>query len=110
MEPSQPTHEPLVQAPPVMPVVGILIPGPVKQPMLRLPQAQLALRHLVGQEDQGSVYVVRLLHDKEDQVHPREYGIPASSHSGYLYHPEDEVDDTIRRSLQNSLQGATQPD
>ncbi|KAG2029254.1 hypothetical protein BDR03DRAFT_1018663 [Suillus americanus] len=28
MEPSQPTPEPLVQAPPVMPVVDILIPGP----------------------------------------------------------------------------------
>ncbi|KAG2030063.1 hypothetical protein BDR03DRAFT_1017561 [Suillus americanus] len=41
MEPSQPTPEPLVQVPPVMPVVDILIPGLVKQPMLCLPQAQL---------------------------------------------------------------------
>ncbi|KAG2028630.1 hypothetical protein BDR03DRAFT_1019551 [Suillus americanus] len=99
MEPSQPTPEPPVQAPPVMPVVDILIPSPVKQPMLCLPQAQLAMRHSVGQEDQGSMYVVRLLHDKEDQVHPREYGIPASSRLGYLYHPKDEADDTIRRPL-----------
>ncbi|KAG2028861.1 hypothetical protein BDR03DRAFT_1019252 [Suillus americanus] len=106
MEPSQPTPEPPVQAPPVMPMVDILIPGLVKQPMLCLPQAQLALRHSVGQEDQGSMYVVHPLHDKEDQVHPRKYGIPASSRLGYLYHPEDEVDDTIQRSLQNSLQGA----
>ncbi|KAG2028928.1 hypothetical protein BDR03DRAFT_1019153 [Suillus americanus] len=90
-----------------MPVVDILIPGPVKHPMLCLPQAKLALRNSVGQEDQGSVYVVRLLHDKEDQVHPHKYGIPASSRSYYLYHPKDEVDDTIRGSLQNSLQSGT---
>ncbi|KAG2029236.1 hypothetical protein BDR03DRAFT_987889 [Suillus americanus] len=83
MEPSQPTPEPPVQAPPVMPVVDILIPGP------------LALRNSVGQEDQGSVYVVHSLHDKEDQVHPRKYGIPTSLCLCSLYHPEDEVDDTI---------------
>ncbi|KAG2029578.1 hypothetical protein BDR03DRAFT_1018201 [Suillus americanus] len=55
MEPSQPTPEPPVQAPLVMPVVDILIPGLVKQPMLCLPQAQLALCNSVGQEDQGSI-------------------------------------------------------
>ncbi|KAG2033148.1 hypothetical protein BDR03DRAFT_1014604 [Suillus americanus] len=102
---SQPTPKPPVRATPVMPMVDILIPGPVKQPMLCLPQAQLALHNSIGQEDQGSVYVVHSLHDKEDQVHPREYGIPASLHSCSLHHPEDEVDDTIWCSLQNSLQG-----
>ncbi|KAG2033662.1 hypothetical protein BDR03DRAFT_1014062 [Suillus americanus] len=108
IEPSQPTPKPPVHEPPVMPVVDILIPDPVKQPMLCLPQAQLALCNSVGQEDQGFIYIVRLLHNKEDQVHPHphEYGIPTSSHSCSLYPPEDEVNDTIRRSLQNFLRGS----
>ncbi|KAG2036556.1 hypothetical protein BDR03DRAFT_1011510 [Suillus americanus] len=80
-QPSQPTPKPPVQALPVMPVVDILIPGPVKQPMLHLPQAQLSLRNSVGQEDQGSVYVMHLLHDKEDQVHPHLLVAPSKNPS-----------------------------
>lgn len=121
VEPSQPTLEPPAQATPVIPAVDILIPGPVstfqylkcvhslrqptEQPMLRLPEARLALRNSVGQEDRRSVYVVRLLHDKEDQVHPRHYGIPASSRSCFLDYADDEGQNTIQGFLEDSLQG-----
>ncbi|KAG1807621.1 uncharacterized protein BJ212DRAFT_1485473 [Suillus subaureus] len=67
IEPSQPTPKTLVQAPPVIDAGDILIPRLVKQPMLGLQEARLALHNLVGQEDQESVYVMHLLHDKEDQ-------------------------------------------
>ncbi|KAG2029260.1 hypothetical protein BDR03DRAFT_1018648, partial [Suillus americanus] len=76
MEPSQPTPKPPVQAPPVMPVVDILIPTQITHVTLATSSAGLA--------------------QLEDQVHPHKYGIPTSSHSCSLYHPEDEVHDTIR--------------
>ncbi|KAG2034216.1 hypothetical protein BDR03DRAFT_984462 [Suillus americanus] len=106
MEPSQPTPEPPVQAPPVMPVVDILIPGP-NNPCYACHKLNWPCATRLDKRTRAPcTYVVHPLHNKEDQVHPREYGIPASSRSGYLYHPEDEVDDTIQCSLQNSLQGA----
>ncbi|KAG1824794.1 uncharacterized protein BJ212DRAFT_1295876 [Suillus subaureus] len=85
IEPSQPTPGTPVQAPPVIDVGGILIPElcvhtltqPTEQPMLGLYQAKLALHNLVGQEDQEYVYVIRLLHNKEDQVHSHNSGYPA---------------------------------
>ncbi|KAG2035435.1 hypothetical protein BDR03DRAFT_1012607 [Suillus americanus] len=59
-----------------MPVVDILIPGLVKQPMLCLPQAKLALCNSVGQEDQGSMYVAHSLHDKKIKCTPTNMGSP----------------------------------
>lgn len=95
VEPSQPTPAPPVQAPPASNVDDILIPGPVStlpyftcfltliqltdKPMLRLQEARLALRNSEHQEDRGSGWLLCLLHHKEDQVHPRVYGNPASS-------------------------------
>ncbi|KAG1824392.1 uncharacterized protein BJ212DRAFT_1475700 [Suillus subaureus] len=67
IKPSQPTPESSVEAPPVIDGGDIPIPGPVKQPMPGLHQAKLALHNLVGQEDWESVYVMHLLHNKEDQ-------------------------------------------
>ncbi|KAG2029174.1 hypothetical protein BDR03DRAFT_1050054 [Suillus americanus] len=92
MEPSQPTPEPPVQAPPVMPVVDILIPGP-NNPCYACHKLNWPCATWLDKRTRAP-------------LHPREYGIPASLRLGYLYHPEDEVNDTIRCSLQNSLQGA----
>lgn len=118
VEPSQPTPDPLLEAPAVAEIGDILIPGPVstlinltyvhelteptEQPMPCLQQARMALRNSVRQEDQKPVHVVCLLLDKEDQVHLGDSGIPAPTHSSSLYHPEGEVQDTFQGSLQSS--------
>ena len=118
IEPSQPTPDPLLEAPAVAAIGDILIPGPVstlinltyvhelteptEQPMPCLQQARMALRNSVRQEDQKPVHVVCLLLDKEDQVHLGDSGIPAPTHSSSLYHPEGEVQDTFQGSLQSS--------
>ena len=118
VEPPRQTPEAPVQAPPVIDAGAILIPGPVstliylkcvhtltqptEQPMPGLQQARLALRNSVRQEDQSPVHVMCLLHDKEDQVHLRDSGIPAQTFSSALGHPEGEVQDTFQGSLQSS--------
>ncbi|KAG1813927.1 uncharacterized protein BJ212DRAFT_1482276 [Suillus subaureus] len=102
IEPSQPTPESPVEAPPVINGGDILIPRPVKQPMPGLHQAKVGLCNSVGQEDRESVYVVRPLHNKEGQVHPSDYGYPAEMCSWVLYHPEHKVQDTLQGSLQSS--------
>ncbi|KAG1725241.1 hypothetical protein EDB19DRAFT_1833858 [Suillus lakei] len=84
IEPPQQTPEALVQAPPVIDAGHILIPG----------------------LDQKPVHGMCLLHDKEDQVHLRDSGIPAKTLSSSLYHPEGEVQDTFQGSLQGSLQSS----
>ena len=67
-----------------------------------LHQAKLALRNSVYQEDWEPVFVVRLLHDKEDQVHLHVSGIPAETESSFLYHPEDQVEDALQGSFHSS--------
>ncbi|KAG1812454.1 uncharacterized protein BJ212DRAFT_1483090 [Suillus subaureus] len=62
IEPSQPTPESPVEAPPVIDGSDILIPRPLKQPMLGLHQAQVALCNLVRQEDQESVTLPKHIH------------------------------------------------
>ncbi|KAG1737445.1 hypothetical protein EDB19DRAFT_1829547 [Suillus lakei] len=110
VEPPQQTPKAPVQAPPVINTGAILIPRPcihtltqpTEQPMPGLQQARLALRNSVRQEDQNPVHVMCLLHDKEDQVHLRDSGIPAQMLSSSLYHPEGKVQDTFQGSLQSS--------
>ncbi|KAG1818580.1 uncharacterized protein BJ212DRAFT_1479586 [Suillus subaureus] len=102
IEPSQLTPKSPVEAPPVIDGGDILIPGPVKQLMPGLHQAKVALRNSVGQEDWESMYVMRPLHNKEDQVHPSNYGYPTEMCSWVLYHPEHKVQDTLQGSLQSS--------
>ncbi|KAG1717535.1 hypothetical protein EDB19DRAFT_1839717 [Suillus lakei] len=89
VEPPRQTPEAPVQAPPVIDAGAILIPGP-EQPMPGLQQARLALRNSVRQEDQSPVHVMCLLHDKEDQVHLCNSGIPAQTFSSTLGHLEGE--------------------
>ncbi|KAG1720217.1 hypothetical protein EDB19DRAFT_1836104 [Suillus lakei] len=114
VEPSRQTPKAPVQAPPVIDAGAILIPGPcvhtltqpTEQPMPGLQQARLALHNSVRQEDQSPVHVMCLLHDKEDQVHLRDSGIPAQTFSSALGHLEGEVQDTFQGSLQSSLQSS----
>ncbi|KAG1805295.1 uncharacterized protein BJ212DRAFT_1304083 [Suillus subaureus] len=73
-----------------------------EQPMPGLHQAKVGLCNSVGQEDWESVYIMRLLHNKEGQVHPHNYGYPAEMCSWFLYHLEHKVQDALQGSLQSS--------
>jgi len=70
-----------------------------EQSMLCLQLAPVALHKSQRQEDWHPLFVVCLLHDKEDQMFPGEYGIPTKACLRQVYHLPDEVMDSLHSSL-----------